>query len=154
MWEYIEKINFTNIVSTMLIPLIIGWITFVIAKKQIRGTGVTQFRQQWINNLTEAISLFIAKAEVISILDLDDEDYTVHFKELSQTQHKIELMLNPKEKDHNELNEAIDIVRDLIHDEDLEDNELNEKMNEEIEKLLAVAKRVLKREWEVVKKGK
>jgi len=63
-----------DILGKICIPLFIVLITFVIARKQIINTGVTQFRQKWIDNLRDAISLYIAKAEMISILDLDDEE--------------------------------------------------------------------------------
>lgn len=53
--------------------------------------------------MREAISLFIAKAEMIAMLNLDDdENYFEHYKELSTT-NKIELMLNPDEKGHNKI---------------------------------------------------
>ena len=150
-----EKINLADILSNICIPLIIGWITFIIAKRQIRGSGVTQFRQQWINDLRESISLFITKAELISMLDLDDDEtYFDCFEELSQTQNKIELMLNPEEDDHNEVIAILDNMRELAHDEKLREDKLEARMNKEIEKLLAVSKRVLKREWNVVKKGR
>lgn len=137
----------------VLIPLIIGWVSYKIARRQISNSGVTQFRQKWIDNVRDAISVFIAKAEVISMLDYDeDEAYFEHFKELSQMQHKIELFLNPQEEDHNEIVELLNDIREIIHEETI-DEKLEDKMYDKIQKLLNVSKRVLKREWNVVKKG-
>jgi len=125
----------TDLLGKICIPLIIGYITYIIAKKQITSTGVTQFRQKWIDNLRDAISLYIAKAEMISMLDFDDDEkYFEHFKELSQMQYKIELMLNSSEKDHNEVIEYVGNIRDLIHDEEIHEDELDERLNELINK--------------------
>jgi hypothetical protein len=51
-------------------------VTYIVAKQNRWNTGVTQFRQRWIDNLRDAISLFIAKAEMIYMLDLDDDATT------------------------------------------------------------------------------
>lgn len=148
------KQDIFNLISQILIPILVAVVTYIIAKKQITNAGVTQFRQNWIDNLRDAISLFIAKAEMISVLERDDdENYREHFKELSQMQHKVELLLNPNENDHQEIVDLLEGIRDTIHDDEMDDETLDEKIDELIDKLLDVSKRVLKREWNVVKKG-
>lgn len=42
-------------------------------------------------------------------------------------------------------------IRELVHQVDIDEDEL-EKVNKFVEKLLSVSKRVLKREWNVVKR--
>lgn len=144
-----------NLISQILIPVLVAIITYIIAKKQITNAGVTQFRQNWIDNLREAISAYIAKAEMISMLDYDDdENYFEHFKDLSRMQYKIELLLNPNEDDHKEVVNLISDIRDVIHEEDIEDDKLDKRIDDLIDRLLDVSKNVLKREWNVVKKGK
>jgi len=148
-YEYVLDLG-----GKILIPLTIGWVSYIIARRQIANSGVTQFRQKWIDNVRDAISIFIAKAEVISLLDFEEEEpYREQFKELSQMQHKIELFLNPNENDHNEIVKLMDEIRDIIHEEDLNDK-LEDKLYDKIQELLDVSKRVLKREWNVVKMGK
>lgn len=150
MWSYV-----LDLLGKVCIPIIIGVITFIVAKKQITNAGVTQFRQKWIDNLRDAISIYIAKAEMISMLDFDDDKtYFEHFKELSQMQYKIELMLNSSESDHADIVEIIGEIRDIIHDEDINEDELENNLGELILELVEVSKRVLKREWSIVKKGK
>ena len=142
------------IINAMVSALAI-FVTYIVAKQNRWNTGVTQFRQQWINNLRDAISLFIAKAELISMLDLDDNAYYAHFEELSQMNSKIELLLNPTEDDHNELVDKMGEIRELIHSEITEDFEEFEDMVENnVQELLEISKRVLKKEWNVVKQGK
>jgi hypothetical protein len=152
-------INWNNQIVDLLgkicIPLIIGWITFVIAKRNIINTGVTQFRQQWIDNLRNSISVFIAKAEVISLMDFEeDEPYTEQFEELCQMQYKIELLLNPLEDNHNEIISLLESIREIIHDEKISDARMDKELSRNIDDLLDITKTVLKEEWNIVKKGK
>jgi len=69
-------------------------------------------------------------------------------------QHKIELMLNPAESDNNELIKLNDELRSIVHEEGLTDDKLEELISGKIDEIMAVSKRVLKREWIVVKKGR
>lgn len=148
-----SEINFLptilDIGGKLLIPIIIGIITFVIAKRQITNTGVTQFRQQWINTLRDTISIFISKAEY-TIVQTDKEKIKEAFSELCLAQYKIEMLLNPQENDHNEIIKQIKEIRYLVYEEP----EKEDKIWEEIDKLVQLSKQVLKREWAVVKKGK
>lgn len=140
-----------DLLGKICIPVIIGAITFIIAKRQITNAGVTQFRQKWIDNLRDSISKYVAQAETISMLELNDDiSYFREFKELAQTQHKIELMLNREESDHSEIIGHISDIRDLIHENKID----QDKFNEMIKALIGVSQDVLKREWKVVKKGK
>ena len=143
------------ILDRLCIPIIVAVITYVIAKKQIVNSGVTQFRQKWIDDLRNSISIFIAQAEMISMLDFDDDkQYFENFQDLSQMQNKIELMLNPLEEDHNQLIEIANKIREIIHDENIDDDELEEVLNKKIDELLDISKAVLKKEWIVIKQGR
>ena len=145
------KQDIYSLISQILIPILVAFITYIIAKRQITNAGVTQFRQNWIDDLREAISIYIAKAEMISTFDFEDDDnYYDQFEELTHMQHKIELMLNPNEADHVEISKIIEEIREVIHEE-----ELNEPLFDKLIKdLMKITKSVLKREWNVVKKGK
>lgn len=149
------KQDIFSLISQILIPILVAIVTYVIAKRQITNAGVTQFRQNWIDNLRDAISVYVSKAEMITILDFDDDkSYQEHFKELSQMQYKIELLLNPNESDHLEIVSLIRNIRDVIHDEEITDEKMDEQVDNLIDRLMDVTKKVLKREWNVVKKGK
>jgi len=144
-WDFAEKIA---------IPLIVAGITYFIARKQLVNSGVTQFRQQWINDLRNSISLFITEAEIIAMIDMsDDKLYFEHFRELSQMSTRIALMLNPNEEEHESLNRCVEKIRDVIHNEKISEEKLGKKLNKNIDELLIVAKQVLKKEWVRVKKN-
>jgi len=152
-----EPINWTaitDVLEKVLIPVIIGYITYQISKKQIINAGITQFRQRWIDELREAVTLYIAKAEMIAMLEFgDNEKYSEHFQQLVQMQYQIELMLNPGEEDHNKINIITTNIRNVVHDEHIDNNTLDRLLTHKIDQLLKATKVVLKKEWAVVKKG-
>lgn len=142
-----------DLAGKIVIPLVIGYVTYGLSRRQIYNSGMMQSRQKWIDSVRDAISLFVAKAEVISMLDYeDDESYVQHFTELSQMQGKIQLYLNPNEADQLEVIELLDDVRELIHEENWTDK-VEEDLSEAIDELLEVSRKVLKREWKKVLKG-
>ena len=138
----------SSILSSILIPIIIGFITYIIAKKQIINTGVTQFRQQWINSLRDTLSTFISLAEYTNVIE-NKIKIKEAFREITAAEFKIELLLNPLEEDHNKLIEKMRKIRDLIYF--FPDNDT---LDTHIDELLEISKKILKREWNVVKKGK
>jgi hypothetical protein len=153
-WIIALLIGVLTVITNLFISIYTRKTSITIAKQQITNSGLTQFRKQWIDNLTNSISLFVAKAEMISMLEFDDyENYDEHFQELSQMHYKIELLLNPLEEDHLELVCLIGQIRDIIHDEEMEDDKIENELDNLIAQLMKVAKTVLKREWNVVKNG-
>lgn len=143
-----------KIIIPVIIPIALAFFSFHIAKQQIINAGVTQFRQQWIEDLRESVSTFIAKAELIAMTDLeDDQNYMEHIQELSESQNRIELMLNPLEDEHNKIVEGLVAIRALIHDSKISDKKLAERLDANTVTLLSATKRVLKSEWLRVKKA-
>lgn len=49
------KFDVVDLLGKICIPLVIGFISYFIAKKNINATGITQFRQKWIDTLRESI---------------------------------------------------------------------------------------------------
>lgn len=142
-WDFAEKIA---------IPLLVAGITYFIARKQLVNSGLTQFRQRWIDDLRDSISTFITEAEIISMLDMeDDEQYFEHFRELSRMSIRIALMLNPNEEEHNKVKSYVEKIRNIIHDDKISEKKLGQALNRNIEELLIASKLVLKKEWNRVK---
>jgi hypothetical protein len=149
-----KTIDFVQLLGTVVIPIIIGFITYMIAKNQIRNAGVTQFRQQWIENLRTSISDFIGKVEYLSLEikqnNRSDQTIVDMYQDLIRLRYKIDLMLNPKEDDHKLIIEKIVTLRNGLYKPEISTTDIQN----EIASLTNTTKDVLKREWTVVKKGK
>ncbi len=151
-----DKANFdwTQFLGTILIPVLVSYITYLIAKKQITNAGVTQFRQQWIENLRNSISDYISKAEFL-LLEIKtnqrNDQYLIDiYQELLKLRYKIDLMLNPLEDDHKKIIDYLVKIRNGIYDK----NVTVFALQTEISQLNEFTKKVLKMEWNVVKSGK
>lgn len=149
-----DSTDWTQLIGTIIIPIIIGYITYLIAKKQITNAGVTQFRQQWIDNLRTAISDYISKAEFL-LLEIktnkrNEQQLIDIYQELLRLRYKIDLMLNQKEEDHKKIVAFLVSIRNGIYDDKVSIIDLQTNISQ----LNEFAKTVLKQEWNVVKSGK
>ena len=82
-------------------------ISMLVTRKQIEAsTHVTNkqilspIRQNWINDLRSVLAEFTSKAKIhFECEDSCDN----HYSQIIELEHRLYLMLNPKEKDHEEL---------------------------------------------------
>ncbi|WP_426670537.1 hypothetical protein ACPPVU_04670 [Mucilaginibacter sp. McL0603] len=133
------------LLDKLCIPIIIAALSYFLAKRQLLSGNMLQFRQRWIDDLRNAISLFIAKAEMISIIDLDDDDsYFSHSMELSQMQNKVELMLNPNVDTQQIIINRMSDIKKIIHEEEVNEDKLKALIND----LLEMSRGVLSKEME------
>ena len=155
--EYTNELSFkdiTQIISTCLLPIIVLLFTYKIAQNQITNSGITQFRQQWIENLRLNISDYISKVEhlALEIKENENTDQKIidMHQDLLKLRYYIDLLLNPKEQDHKEISQILIRLRNMLY--------LKEKKTEDIQAEIALlvekTQQVLKREWNVVKLGK
>ena len=142
---------------TALAAVIVGPIvSFKIAKRQISASTVTISRQHWINDLRDAIADFNAKASMIYSLARNhyaDEHSIPRIEELVQLNYKIELLINPNEEDHAKIVKIVDHITASLSLAKVRANEIGDELDGKKEELISLAQKVLKREWERVKKG-
>jgi len=143
---------------TALVAVIVGPIvSFKIAKRQISASTVTISRQHWINDLRDAIADFNAKASMIYGLKSNnyaDEHSIPKIEELVQLNYKIELLINPNEEDHAKIVKIVDhITTSLCRLAKVRAEKIGSDLDGKKEELISLAQKVLKSEWERVKKG-
>lgn len=135
-------------------------VSYIIAKKQITATVVSQNRQAWINTLRDCISEFQSAIPYIGLIDKKE-----WIKDLKSIQHdklssaircnnKIKLLINPKEDDHIELVELLTNVLNILLDTKEKEDETYDKINTLQADITVISQTILKREWIRVKKGK
>lgn len=133
----------------LLIPLVIAIVSYFLARRQLNGSNVNLFRQKWMDDLRNSVSLFISKAELISIVDLDDgETYFKHYQELTQMQAKVELLLDAEDEQHKKLVKKMVELREIIHENKIKEK----KMQQCLDDVLALTKVALNKEWMIIKR--
>lgn len=140
--------------SIALLAVFVGpFVSWKIAKKQIDAASKTArqqmlgpMRQAWINELRALL------AEVASSClyywqagfeNRTEEEY----KRITDIEHKIQLMMNPKEADHQLLLENIRSMIGFLH----VGEEANADFLAAYETVTKTSKDVLKKEWNVIK---
>ena len=150
--------------STAMIASIAGpFVNTRIAKFEFKANVLSVNRQKWIDTMRDLVAsltsqLLIAAAlrqtleEPTGLIIARDPELSRRVENLLRTVSKIELMLNPLEQDHQQLNalmkEAIDQLRSPLLEDGIEDR--IEVISRDITQVL---QGILKREWIRVKRG-
>jgi len=160
-----EKITMlTSGVSALaaIAGVIIGSIvSFLIAKQQFKATVISANRQQWINSLRDCVADFQTKAKIALVeTNLAMNDSTAVAANLKNHDealrgmrfliNKVILLLNPNEADHSELISLMKEIEDHCVKGDPNDHSKEERLQNSI---AALGQKILKREWERVKRG-
>lgn len=136
--------------------------SYFISRQQIKATVLSGNRQQWINTLRDCIADFQTKAKIAIVeADLANHDQTSAaanmgnhdeaMKTMRLLANKIALLINPKEQDHSELLSSLNELETHCIEGDSGDREKERMLQASI---TTIGQRILKREWERVKKGK
>ena len=144
---------FTALAAVVLSPVA----TIYVAKKQINANLVSANRQNWINSLRNEIAQCGRDIKFVSVAYLaqvaDDAVAWERLEELTLTIDRIDLYLNPNEVEHQELMRLMDSARSKT----LESLQKKEKKSKELNNLAKnisrQAQKILKDEWERVKRG-
>jgi len=150
--------------STAMIASIAGpFVNTRIARFEFKANVLSVNRQKWIDTMRDLVAslnsqLLIAAAlrqtmnEPSGVLIARDPELSKRVENLLRTVSKIELMLNPLEQDHQQLNvlmkEAIDQLRSPLLEDGVED-----RIEVISRGIIQVLQGILKREWARVKRG-
>jgi hypothetical protein len=133
-----------------------AWIAYLVGRQQFKANVISNNRQMWINTLRDTISEYQSCVSSISILIgnknfhqvIDSNEFREGVARLEFLRSKIQLLINPNEADHVKLVEIIYVpITGCRTEEDLN------RMTATREQLPKIVQKILKREWERVKKG-
>ncbi len=160
----IQVIASIAIIIAATIAAAISFIGLVISKEN----KVSEFRQEWINNLRQELSDYLSNVQLLthSILFARDffdvekkkedifETTSEYRMALNEKYCLIRLRLNPDEDSHRELLCAIQSLNEKITRKDKNsDWYTRDEINAATEAVLDKAQKILKFEWQRVKKG-
>jgi hypothetical protein len=141
-----------SLVIALLAILFAPIIQLIISKRQINSSVLSKNRQEWINTLRDSISEFISAITMIDDKKIStNEQFDSHTTKLERILYintKINLLINPNEEDHILLAEKLKRLLELYVKPDN-----NEKIKV-IDDTVELSQKILKREWERVKKLK
>jgi len=153
----VAVIGAVAVIIASIIGLIVAVTTAVIAKEQ----KVSEFRQAWINDLRSDLAISLQSAfDCIYELQGDSSDssenvhkYNESFRELEFRITLIKLRLNPK-KDSSFIKLTDDFLHMLFNVAKASDKKgAIRRCQASAKKIETISHEILKKEWEVVKKG-
>ena len=153
-------ISVGSLIIAGLALVVSPWITWYVAKYQTDSAQrmaakqiISPMRQAWIDALRNRVAEIISEAHWFYVAGYNSDEAAQNDNRFMDTDKKlvflrrqVELMLNPKEEDHQRLNQLLDAVsssglgsKDQGH------------FSENVKQATAVCQEILKREWERVK---
>lgn len=142
-------------IMSMLVSLTAVLVGPIVSFKLARRQIISPIGQKWIDELRDLVSTLLSKCraglimhEGHGLLDKESPDQEL-LKEILFLEQKLQLMLNPSEKDHQHL---VDLVGAITNDVELGASNLM-AFGERADAASACCKDILKREWERVKYG-
>lgn len=136
-------------------------IQLLIARAQIRASVLSANRQQWINTLRDAIADCQTKAQIsftethlasseVTSSAADDKGHYEALKTMYFLVKKMALLLNPYEEDHMQLLSLLQELESFCVHGNPNDDVSHRRLQDSI---TLIARKILKREWQRVKKG-
>ena len=142
----------TALVAVLIGPLVSIWI----AKRQSRVTVLSANRQAWINILRDLIAEYISITSLIHAGDWSsrtETEFDQRMERLVLLRAKVRLMLNPKEDDHQRLEQLLSDLLLTMGGRATERNKRDaQKAKTMVEELVPLSQSIFKREWERVKR--
>lgn len=156
--------------ATLLCAAFGGWWA---GRKRIGIEVLSKNRQEWINDLRKQVSEFtsistkmpvdIIYKKITTTYNINDKHEIIEkISRLAIIRDYLILLLNPDEKDSQNINTSIQNIMSIINDLNNKDKqelsetilqEFNKEILHKIEELTKNTQKVLKTEWERVKKG-
>ncbi len=131
-----------------------------------RKEVLSKSRQEWINVLRNNVAELVSLITPIVTFDPDDAEddpeywgkFDEDWRKAEYSAAKIELLLNVNEPQHNEISELVITLREAmieLHEKKSkrERKQIEDKIFNLADKLFPATQRVLKAEWERVKRG-
>jgi hypothetical protein len=129
-------------------------VSYLSARQGIRATVVSSNRQVWINSLRDTIAEYLAKAmmaRTLNALEYAGDSSLPRVEEILRLNTRIELLINPKEKDHAQLARQVSQMTDALNSQ----NPKNQAFDVDScrKQIVELSQLILKREWDRVKAG-
>lgn len=120
-----------------------------IAELNIRTQVLSANRQAWINTLRDEIAHYLSDLHTLQFEkslghEMDQKNCSLALKNAYSRRNKIQLLINPKEEDHQQL---VSMVYEALPCT----SKTFEELNEVEARVIAIAQEILKREWIRVK---
>jgi hypothetical protein len=149
-----EQLNIIIPAITTIAGAVIGAaIAYLVGRQQFKANVVSANRQTWINALRDTVSEYQSSVNGMTVFlsagKYNTSEFHERFDRLEFLRAKIKLLINPNEADHQKL---VEIVSGQKPGQ-LTDEELSRMIASQNE-LTVVTQKILKREWERVKKGR
>jgi hypothetical protein len=156
-------VSFVSALTALIATIAGPFVTLYVARTQFKATVRSANRQRWIDEFREQIAHFCAEIAISAqlrekivkdgqIVIQAGPEFLTSFGRLVYTANKIRLMINPLEREHQELLELINGLLRRFRTASADDD-LQTEGQAIVEQIVAMSVAVIRREWLRVQRG-
>lgn len=144
-----QLIPVLSLLVAFLAVFVSPFVSLIITKRQARVAHhqmLGPMRQAWINDLRRKLSVLIGRATFYGMAGQHPANAEDVLREMTEIQQEIELIINPRETDHQELVNAIAAMMKAYASKAPRDEFISKQRQ-----VVALTQKILKTEWDRVK---
>ena len=149
-----QLIPVLSLLVAFLAVIMSPFVSLAISKRQVRVAHrqmLGPMRQAWINELRRKVSVLMGDATFYAAAAAHPSENTeTAYRVLSEIQQEIELMINPSETDHQDLVSSIGAMMRAMN-KVISGKAPFDEFKTEQRKVVALAQKIFKTEWDRVK---
>jgi hypothetical protein len=156
-------VSFVSALTALIATIAGPFVTLYVTRTQFKATVRSANRQRWIDEFREQIAHFCAEIAISAqvrekivkdgrIVVRVEPEFLSSFGRLVYTANKIRLMINPLEREHQELLELINGLLRRFRTASADDD-LQAEGHAIVEQIVAMSVAVIRREWLRVQRG-
>jgi hypothetical protein len=156
-------VSFVSALTALIVTIAGPFVTLYVTRTQFKATVRSANPQRWIDEFREQIAHFCAEIAISAqvrekivkdgrIVVRVEPEFLSSFGRLVYTANKIRLMINPLEREHQELLELINGLLRRFRTASADDD-LQAEGQAIVEQIVAMSVAVIRREWLRVQRG-
>jgi hypothetical protein len=157
------SLSFVSALTALVASIAGPFVTLYVARTQMRVTVRSANRQRWIDEFRDVIAHFCSELAIAAqgretivkdgrIVIQAESEFLRSFGKLVYTANKIRLMINPLERDHQELLEIIDRMFERFRTAP-PNHDLQSEGQEIVRQIVSMSLAIIRREWLRVQRG-
>ncbi|MGH8540407.1 MAG: hypothetical protein ACRETW_07880 [Stenotrophobium sp.] len=156
-WAMTEVIALVSALTAFAAVVLAPLVSLYNEKKKIAAQVVSSNRQLWINALRDDLAHFVTEirhiAAALAANAITEKEAIARYGAMTICEERIKLRLNPAETEHNELVRLMGAASTRLQGAINKRQSMAQELDTAADRIVEEAQRILKSEWNRVKKG-
>lgn len=148
---------FISALTALAAVIVAPVVSVYVAKREIRASVVSSNRQAWINRLRDELAFFVREVRLVpptlAAKAITMPEAISRYEGLTLREETVKLLLNPTESEHTDLLRLMKNSREKTQTAINKQQGMAKELDQAADLIVDMSQKVLKTEWERVKRG-